>query len=56
MRREATLPPGASARMAGPRLPALIGVLSGGYRLSRRLVHGLLQDVLHLQISSLLGW
>jgi transposase len=48
---EAALPPGVSMRMAGPRLLALIGTLTGGYRLSRRLVRGLLQDVFGLSIS-----
>lgn len=37
--------------MAGPRLLALIGTLTGGYRLSRRLVQGVLQDVFGLSIS-----
>lgn len=50
-RHEANLPPGVSARMAGPHLLALIGVLSGAYRLSRRLVQGLLQAVFGLSIS-----
>lgn len=50
-RHEASLPPGVSARMTGPRLLALIGTLSGGYRLSRRLVQGLLRDVFRIDIS-----
>jgi transposase len=50
-RHEACLPPGVSSRMTGPRLLALIGVLTGGYRLSRRMTQGLLQDVFGLSIS-----
>lgn len=50
-RHEATLPAGASGRMTGPRLLALIGTLTGGYRLSKRQVQGLLQDVFDIDIS-----
>ena len=48
---EAALPPGVSPRLAGPRLLALIGTLTGGYRLSKRLAQGLLQDVFHIDLS-----
>ncbi len=48
---EAALPPGVSARLTGPRLLALIGTLTGGYRLSKRLVQGLLQDLFHVDLS-----
>lgn len=48
---EATLPPGVSRRLAGPRLLALIGTLTGGYRLSKRLTQGLLQDLFHIDLS-----
>lgn len=42
---EAVLPLGVSPRVAGPRLLATIGALSGGYRLSKRLVQSLLQGL-----------
>lgn len=48
---EAGLPDGVSARLAGPRLLALIGTLTGGYRLSKRLVQGLLQDLYGIELS-----
>lgn len=48
---EAVLPPGVSARVAGPRLLALIGTLTGGYRLSKRLVQSLLQDMFDIELS-----
>ena len=48
---EAALPPGVPPYVTGPRLLALIGLLTGGYRLSKRLVQGLLQDVFHLELS-----
>ena len=48
---EAGLPDGVSARLTGPRLLALIGTLTGGYRLSKRLVQGLLQDLFHIELS-----
>lgn len=48
---EAVLPPGVSARVAGPRLLALMGTLTGGYRLSKRLVQSLLQDVFGMELS-----
>lgn len=48
---EALLPPDVSPRLAGPRLLALIGTLTGGYRLSKRLSQGLLQDLFHIDLS-----
>ncbi len=48
---EASLPAGVSTKLAGPSLLALIGTLTGGYRLSKRLVQGLLQDVFRIEIS-----
>jgi len=48
---EATLPSGVGAKLVGPRLLALIGTLTGGYRLSKRLVQGLLQDLYRIEIS-----
>ncbi len=48
---EGRLPVGVSARLVGPRLLALIGALTGGYRLSKRLVQGLLQDVFRIEVS-----
>lgn len=48
---EASLPAGVSAKLIGPRLLALIGTLTGGYRLSKRLVQGLLQDVFRIDVS-----
>jgi transposase len=48
---EAVLPPGISARVAGPRLLALMGTLTGGYRLSKRLVQSLLQDLFGIELS-----
>jgi transposase len=48
---EAGLPAGVSAKLVGPRLLALIGTLTGGYRLSKRLVQGLLQDLYRIELS-----
>jgi uncharacterized coiled-coil protein SlyX/IS1 family transposase len=48
---EAGLPDGVSARLAGPRLLALVGTLTGGYRMSKRLVQGLLQDLYGIELS-----
>jgi transposase len=48
---EAALPAAASPRLTGPRLLALIGTLTGGYRLSKRLVQGLLADVFRIELS-----
>lgn len=49
---EAVLPPGVSARIAGPRLLATIGTFTGGYRLSKRLVQSLLQDMFDIELST----
>jgi len=48
---EAGLPPGVTARVTGPRLLALIGALTGGYRLSKRLTQGLLVDLFGIELS-----
>jgi transposase len=48
---EATLPAGVSNQLVGPRLLGLIGALTGGYRLSKRLVQGLLQDLYRINLS-----
>lgn len=48
---EAALPAGVSPCLAGARLLSLIGTLSGTYRLSKRLVQGLLQDVFQIDLS-----
>ena len=48
---EAVLPMDVSGKLVGPRLLALIGTLTGGYRLSKRLVQGLLQDVFRIELS-----
>jgi len=48
---EAVLPAGVSPRLTGPRLLAAIGTLSGGYRLSKRQVQGLLADVFGIDLS-----
>jgi transposase len=48
---EASLPPGVGARVTGPRLLALIGALTGGYRLSKRLTQGLLADLFGIDLS-----
>lgn len=48
---EAALPDGVSSRLTGPRLLALIGTLTGGYRLSKRLTQELLQDVFRIELS-----
>lgn len=48
---EAVLSPGVSGRVAGPRLLATIGALTGGYRLSKRLVQGLMQDLFGIELS-----
>jgi transposase len=48
---EAILPPGVAARVTGPRLLALIGTLTGGYRLSKRLTQGLLADLFGIDLS-----
>jgi transposase len=48
---EARLPARTSSRLTGPRLLALMGTLTGGYRLSKRQVQGLLQDVFRIEVS-----
>jgi transposase len=48
---ETALPAGVRARLTGPRLLALMGTLTGGYRLSKRQVQGLLQDVFNIEVS-----
>lgn len=47
----APLPPGVPRGAFGPRLLATVGLLSGGYRLSKRQVAALLADTLGLSIS-----
>lgn len=47
----AQLPPGTPTGMCGPRLMALIALLSGGYHLSRRNTVALLNDVLGVRLS-----
>ena len=48
---EAVLPADVSGKLVGPRLLALIGTLTGGYRLSKRLVQSLLQDLFRIDLS-----
>ena len=48
---KAVLPAEVSGKLVGPRLLALIGTLTGGYRLSKRLAQSLLQDVFHIDLS-----
>jgi transposase len=50
-RTRAKLPHGIPQSMLGPRLTALIGLLTGGYHLSRRQAVTLLRDVLGIGIS-----
>jgi transposase len=45
------LPAGVPTGMVGPRLNALIGLLTGSYRISRRQAVSLLDDVLGMRIS-----
>ncbi len=45
------LPPGVRYALIGPGLLALIGTLTGGYRLSKRLTQGLLHDVCGVRLS-----
>jgi transposase len=47
----AKLPEGVPAGMCGPRLIALIGLLTGAYHLSRRQATALLDDILGIHIS-----
>lgn len=48
---EASLPPGVSARITGPRLLAAIGALTGAYHLSKRQAQGLLADLFGIELS-----
>jgi transposase len=47
----ATVPPGVPRGMCGPRLMALIGLLTGVYKLGRREARRILSDVLGVEIS-----
>jgi len=47
----ASLPPGVSRRSFGPRLTAVVALLSGRYRLSRREVRQVLQDLWGVRLS-----
>jgi len=48
---KAALPEGVSRRVFGPRLVAMVGLLSGDYRLSKRLVEKILEDFFGIDIS-----
>ena len=48
---EARLPPGVSWRVTGVRLLAVIGALTGAYRLSKRQVQGVLADLFGIDLS-----
>lgn len=50
-RTRAALPPGVPRRPFGPRLTAVVALLSGRYRLSRREVRQLLQDLWQVRVS-----
>jgi transposase len=50
-RRRANLPPGVPRRPFGARLTAVIALLSGRYRLSRREVRQLLRDLWQVRVS-----
>jgi transposase len=50
-RTRAKLPPGVPRRPFGPRLTAVVALLSGRYRLSRREVRQLLQDLWQVRVS-----
>jgi transposase len=50
-RTRADLPPGVSRRPFGVRLTAVVALLSGRYRLSRREVRQLLQDLWQVRVS-----
>src|SRR5205807_6330397 len=50
-RTRADLPPGVSHRPFGVRLTAVVALLSGRYRLSRREVRQLLQDLWAVRVS-----
>jgi len=47
----ATLPDGVSRRVFGPNLVALVALLGGSYRLSKRLIESILADVYGIDIS-----
>lgn len=47
----ATLPPGVPSRGEGPRLTALVALLGGKYRLSKRMVQEALSDLLGVDLS-----
>ena len=46
-----TLPEGVSSLMLGPRAIALVGTLTGAYRMSKRMAQALLHDVCGLKLS-----
>lgn len=48
---EASLPPGVSSRVTGPRPLAAIGALTGVYHLSKRQTQGLLADLFGIDLS-----
>jgi transposase len=50
-RTRADLPPGVPRRPFGPRLTAVVALLSGRYRLSRREVRQMLQDLWEVKLS-----
>lgn len=45
------LPPGVPATPVGPRLQALLSLLSGGYRMSKRMIETFCRDVLGVTLS-----
>jgi transposase len=50
-RTRAGLPPGVPVRGYGPRITGMVGLFTGTYRLSKRLVQSLLLDVFGVEIS-----
>lgn len=48
---QAPLPPSVSSRVAGPRLLAAIGTLTGGYHMSKRQAQGMLADLFGIELS-----
>lgn len=48
---QAPLPPGVSSRVAGPRLLAAIGTLTGGYHMSKRQAQGMVADLFGINLS-----
>lgn len=48
---EASLPEGVPSGAFGPRLQALVGLLSGSYRLSKRKIQGLLSDCFGVELA-----